>query len=103
MSKRTSEASKRIRLLKLLEENDQKSPDTFTAVVTAWSPMEAYGIAGIFEEAAGEDLPFPLDEWRLTLKHGMPVELYFVFKRKRDLGRFIRKMSQEFPDKEVIT
>ena len=59
-----------------IEENERKSPDILTAVVTAKTSMEAYGIAGIFEEASGEDLPFPLDEWRLTVKS--PTELYCV-------------------------
>jgi hypothetical protein len=92
---------RRIRLLKLLEENNLKSPDILTAIVTAKSQMDAWRIASIFEEVTGDDLPVNLDEWERSVK--APVELYFVFKRKRDLGRFVRKMSLEFPEKTVNT
>lgn len=101
MSNRTREASRRIRLARLLEENNLKSPDILTAAMTAKSPSEAYRIAGIFEEATGEDLPLVSDEWRKTLK--TPVELYFVFDRKRDQNRFVKMMGREFPNTEVIT
>ena len=63
--------------------------------------MDAWRIASIFEEVTGDDLPVNLDEWERSVK--APVELYFVFTRKKDQGRFIRKMSREFPEKEVIT
>ena len=86
--------------MKLLEENNLKSPDILTAVVVAESQMDAWQIAAIFEEVTGDDLPVNLDEWGRKVK--VPVELYFIFKRKKDLGRFIRKMSREFPDTEVI-
>ena len=88
-------------MLKLLEENNLKSPDILTAVVNAGSQLDAYRIASIFEEVTGDDLPVNLDEWERSLK--APVELYFVFKRKKDQGRFVRKMSREFPETEVIT
>ena len=91
----------RLRLMKMAEENDKKSPDILTAVVNAGSQLDAYRIASIFEEVTGDDLPVNLDEWERSLK--APVELYFVFKRKRDLGRFVRKMSLEFPEKTVNT
>ena len=99
MSRRTKEAIQRIRLLKLLEENNLKSPDILTAVVTADSRMDAYRIASLFEEVTGDDLPVNLDEWERSVK--APVELYFVFKRKKDRGRFVRSMSREFPEIEV--
>lgn len=101
MSRRTKEAMQRVRLMKLLEENNLKSPDILTAVVTARSQMDAWRIASIFEEVTGDDLPVNLDEWERKVIP--PVELYFVFKRKRDLGRFVRKMSLEFPEKTVNT
>ena len=100
MSKRTAEASRKIRLLKLMEENNQKSPDILAAITVANSQMEAWRIAIIFEEVTGEDLPFYLDEWERSVRP--PVELYFVFKRKKDLGRFVRMMSREFPDNELF-
>ena len=100
MSRRTKEAMQRIRLMKLAEENNLKSPDILTAVVTADSQMQAWRIATMFEEVTGDDLPFNLDEWERSVQP--PVELYFVFKRKRDQGRFVRKLSREFPEKEVI-
>ena len=100
MSKRTREAMARIRLLKLLEENNLKSPDILTAIVTANSQMEAWRMAVIFEEVTGDDLPVDLDEWHRLVRP--PVELYFVFQRKRDQGRYIRKMSREYPETEVI-
>ena len=87
--------------MKLLEENNLKSPDILTAIVTAKSQMDAWRIASIFKEVTGDDLPVNLDEWERSVK--APAELYFVFKRKRDQGRFIRKMSREFPKTEVIT
>lgn len=101
MSRRTKEAMRRIRLLKLLEENNLKSPDILTAIVTAKSQMDAWRIASIFEEVTGDDLPVNLDEWERSVK--APVELYFVFKRKKDQGRFVRKMSRDFPEKTVNT
>ena len=100
MSRRTAEAAKKIRLMKLCEENNAKSPDILTAIATAKSQMEAWRIANIFEEMTDEDLPFNLDEWERSVRP--PVELYFVFKRKRDRGRFVREMSREYPDMEVI-
>ena len=87
-------------LLRLqLEENNSKSPDILTAVVTAQDQMEAWRIAAIFEEVTGDDLPVDLDKWERSVRP--PVELYFVFNRKRDQGRFLRKMSREFPEKDV--
>ena len=63
--------------------------------------MEAWRTAVIFEEVTGDDLPVNLDEWERSVRP--PVELYFVFKRKRDQGRFARKMSREYPEREVVT
>ena len=97
MSKRTRLAN----LRKVLEFNNTLSPDILTAVTVAESQMEAWRTAVIFEEVTGEDLPFNLDEWERSVRP--PVELYFVFQRKRDQGRFIRKMSREYPEREVIT
>lgn len=82
-----------------MEVNNTLSPDILTAVTVAESQMEAWRTAVIFEEVTGEDLPFDLDEWERSVRP--PVELYFVFKRKRDQGRFIRKMSQEYPEREI--
>lgn len=87
--------------MKLAEENNAKSPDILTAIVVAESQMDAWRIASIFEEVTGDDLPVNLDEWERSVK--APVELYFVFKRKKDQGRFVRKMSREFPETEVLT
>lgn len=87
--------------MKLAEENNAKSPDILTAIVVAESQMDAWQIASIFEEVTGDDLPVNLDEWERSVK--APVELYFVFKRKKDQGRFVRKMSREFPETEVLT
>lgn len=97
MSKRTRNAS----LRKLCEVNNALSPDILTAITVAESQMEAWRTAVIFEEATGEDLPFNLDEWERSVRP--PVELYFVFRRKRDRGRFVRTISREYPEKEVIT
>ena len=85
----------------LCEANDALSPELLTAVMVAESQMDAWRIAVIFEEVTGDDLPFNLEEWERSVR--TPVELYFVFKRKRDRGRFVRRMSREFPDMEVIT
>lgn len=87
--------------MKLAEENNAKSPDILTAIVVAESQMDAWRIASIFEEVTGDDLPVNLDEWERSVK--APAELYFVFKRKKDQGRFVRKMSREFPETEVVT
>lgn len=95
MSKRTRLAN----LRKVLEFNNTLSPDILTAVTVAESQMEAWRTAVIFEEVTGEDLPFDLDEWGRSVRP--PVELYFVFRRKRDLGRFIRKMSREYPERVI--
>lgn len=82
-----------------MEENNLKSPDILTAIVMANSPMEAWRAAVIFEESTGDDLPVDLDIWRKSVRP--TVELYFVFKRKRDQGRYVRRMNREFPGKEV--
>ena len=81
--------------------NNEKSPDVVTAVMNAESQLEAWRTAVIFEEVTGDDLPFNLDEWHRSVRP--PVELYFVFKRKRDRGRFVRMVEREFPGTEVIT
>lgn len=96
MSKRTRIAN----LRKICELNNALSPDILTAVLVAESQMEAWRITTIFEEVTGDDLPFDLDKWERSVRP--PVELYLVFKQKRDRGRFIRAMSREFPEKEVI-
>ena len=105
MSKRTREATARIRLKKLLEENNLKSPDIPAAVVTANSQTDAYTMLGIYLDISNVEVPF--EDWGLTADTWVgslksPVALYFLFKRKKDLGRFVRKMNREFPEKEVI-
>ena len=83
-----------------MEENNQKSPDILTAIVTADSQMEAWQMATIFEEVTGDDLPWDLDEWERSVRP--PVELYFVFSRRRDQGRYVRRISREMPNKEIF-
>jgi hypothetical protein len=62
--------------------------------------MEAYMIATIYERVTGEDLPFNLDRWELSVKP--PVELYFAFKRMRDRGKFVRAVTKGFPDVTIV-
>ena len=101
MSARTRKASALIRLKAQMEENNDKSPDVTSAIVTVSTRSEAYATARIFEEVSCEDLPFELDEWQRTIAK-LPVELYFVFKRKRDLIRFLKEVRKELPPKTKI-
>lgn len=105
MSRRTAEESRRIRLMKLCEANNALSPDIHTALLTADTQMEAYIMVGHWMDISNMEVPFEdwgltIDTWVKSLKP--PVELYFLFKRKKDVGRFVRKMSREFPEKEII-
>ena len=91
--------------MKLCEANNALSPEIHTAVLTAESQMEAYVMVANYLDISNMEVPFEdwgltVDTWERSLKP--PVELYFLFKRKKDLGRFTRKMSREFPEKEVI-
>lgn len=90
--------------MKLCEANNALSPEIHTAVLTAESQMEAYVMVANYLDISNMEVPFEdwgltVDAWVKSLKP--PVELYFLFKRKKDLGRFIRKMSREFPDATV--
>ena len=105
MSRRTAEESRRIRLMKLCEANNALSPEIHTVVAAAKTQMEAYTMLSIYLDISNVEVPFEdwgltVDTWERSLKP--PVELYFLFKRKKDIGRFTRKMSREFPDTEVI-
>ena len=64
------------------------------------SVWEARRVAGIFLECTGYELPFPFDEWRQSVK--APVELYFVFERKRPLMNFLKMVRNEMPDLKII-
>ena len=86
-------------LKKLLEANNAKSPDILTAIVLVNNQTEAWRTAVIFEEVTGDDLPFNLDEWERTVRP--PAQLYFRFERKRDQGRFVKRMRKEYPELEV--
>ena len=88
-------------LRKLMQENNAKSPDILTVIVTATTQLDAYRIAGIFEETTGEELPFELESWQRSIR-SLPVELYFVFQRKRHLMRFVQNIRKEFPEIKMI-
>ena len=97
--------SRRTRLAKLLEENNAKSPEIPASIVTARTQMEAYSMLSIYLDISNVEVPFEdwglsIDSWNRSLKP--PVDLYFLFKRKKDQGRFARKIGREFPDAEVI-
>lgn len=105
MSRRTAEESRRIRLMKLCEENNSRSPEIIASVVTVQSQMEAYSMTAVYMDISNVEIPFEdwgltVDTWVKSLKP--PVDLYFLFKRKKDAGRFVRKMSREFPEIKVI-
>jgi hypothetical protein len=73
--------------------------------MTAETQMEAYIMVGHYLDISNMEIPFEdwgltIDTWERSLKP--PVELYFLFKRKKDLGRFVRTMSREFPEKELF-
>jgi hypothetical protein len=88
-------AAERIRLQKLMEENNAKSPDIITAIAYPETQWEACQIAGIFLDCTGYKLPFSFDEWQRTVR--IPVELYFRFDRKKDLMRFLKSTRKELP------
>lgn len=95
MSRRTAEAARRIRLQRLLEENNAKSPDVITAIAKPENQWDACLIAGIFLDCTGYKLPFSFETWQRTVK--APVELYFLFSRKKDLMKFLKKARRELP------
>lgn len=87
-------------LLRLCELNNLKSPDILSATLMAHTKFEASEIVAIFEETTGEEVPFAQDNWLRTVT--LPVGLYFVFKRKRDLSAFAKMVRKKFPEMEVI-
>lgn len=93
--RRRIKAAERIRLQKLMEENNAKSPDIITAIATPETQWDACLIAGIFLDCTGYKLPFSFDEWQRTVK--APVELYFRFDRKKDLMKFLKTARRELP------
>ncbi len=88
-------------LRKLMQENNAKSPDVPSVVLTANTRLEAYHIAGLYEEITKEELPFPLDNWQLTIK-SVPVELYFLFKKRKAQTRFISMVKKEYPKLDIL-
>ena len=106
MGKERIRQKRREYLLQLqVEENSKKDPGILSMTMMAKSQMEAYIMVGHYLDISNMEPPFEkwgltADSWRKSLKP--PVELYFLFKRKKDLGRFTRKISRELPEVEVI-
>ena len=78
-----------------MAENNLKSPDIITALAYPETNWDACQIAGIFLDCTGYKLPFSFDSWQRTVK--APVELYFVFERKKQLMQFLKKTRKELP------
>ena len=102
MSRRTAEKQRIYRLKLLLEENNAKSPDILSVIINAQNRIEAYQIAAVYEDVIGDQVPLPdwelaLEKWQRTIER-VPVELYFLFKRKKTLIQFVRQLRKEFPD-----
>ena len=93
--RRRIKAAERIRLQKLMEENNAKSPDVISAIAKPDTQWDACQIAGIFLDCTGYKLPFSFEEWQRTIK--APVELYFRFERKKDLMKFLKTARRELP------
>ncbi len=81
-------------------ENNAKSPDILSAIAYPETNWEACQIAGIFLDCTGYKLPFSFDAWQRTVK--APVELYFVFERKRQMMAFIKQTRKELPTIKLI-
>ena len=97
----TLNSKEKRKLLKLCEENNNKSPDILTAVVMTSDRLEAVEIAEFYFDLTHEKFTFKsYDSWARSLT--LPSELYFVFKRKKDLGRFVRTVCKERPQAEVV-
>ena len=93
--------SKKLRLL--LEENDLKSPDILTAIITVNNVNDAYSLVGVYMQVTKTEFPFEnlnADSWCRNLK--LPAELYFKFKRKKELVSFVRLTRKEFPNMPII-
>lgn len=80
--------------------NNEKSPDILTAIVRVDDIFQAAEIVSFWETSTGEELPYNRDRWARTVV--LPVELYFLFKRRRDLNRFVKMVSKEFPKVKII-
>lgn len=87
-------------LQKLMEANNAKSPDILTAVVCPETNWEACEVAGIFINTTEYELPFSFETWQRTVK--APVELYFVFERKKQIMAFIKQTRKELPTIKLI-
>lgn len=87
-------------LRKLLEENNLKSPDILTVLAYPETNWDACLAAGIFLDCTNYKLPFSFEAWQRTVK--TPVELYFVFDRKKLLMNFLKQMRKELPTLKLI-
>lgn len=83
-----------------MEENNAKSPDILTALAYPQTNWDACLVAGIFLDVTGYKLPFSFDEWQRTVK--APVELYFVFEKKRQMMNFLKQTRRELSDLKII-
>lgn len=83
----------KIRLQKLLEENNRKSPDVRSITLTAESVPSARHAAEIYEDITRRDLPAYFHEWWKTLK--VPAELYFLFDKESEKNRFLKRVYKE--------
>ena len=87
-------------LMKLMAENNLKSPDILTALAYPETNWDACLVAGIFLDCTDYELPFSFDEWQRTVK--APVELYFVFERKKQLMNFLKQTRREIPYMKLL-
>ena len=86
----------------LMEHNNSLSPEILSAVIAVNDRIDAVVAAELYFGITGKEFPFKsYDAWARSLK--LPAELYFVFDRKKEQGRFVRSMSKELPKVEVIT
>ena len=82
-----------------MAENNLKSPDILTAVAYPETNWEACEAAGIFIDATGYKLPFSFEGWQRSVR--APVELYFVFDKKKQLMAFLKKTRKDLPSIKI--
>ena len=92
---------KRRTIHRLMAENNRLSPDILTAIAVPESNPDACLIAGIFLDCTDYKLPFSFEEWRQNVQ--APVELYFVFDRKKQLTAFLKEVRKVLPGIRFLT
>lgn len=80
--------------------NNRKKDDLIVALAYPEKNWEACRVSEIFLDCTHFELPFSFDKWRRTVQ--APVELYFVFERKKQLMQFVKQTRKEMPNMKIV-